>query len=165
MQQQDGQEQQRRIARLLKRINGLQRNAVYQIDSQNGLYYGQLLILEFVYRHQPCSQKQLVDQLQVSPPSIAASIKRMQRAGLLEKAADTSDLRCNRITITEKGRRHMEQCQRDFAQLNQQMFLGFSAEDYEQLLAYLQRIAHNLDPAKRPVPPPQKSFPGTENNC
>lgn len=45
--------------------------------------------------------KELSDGINVSPASVAVSVKRMQKSGLITKISDENDLRCNRIALTE----------------------------------------------------------------
>lgn len=123
---------------LLHRIY-IQRAAV-----ENGLYFGQLPILEYISEHDRCTQSELAENLQVSAPSIATSVKRMQKAGLLEKVTDETDLRCNRISMTEKGVQLSRRGRAAFNSVDQRMFAGFNEEDCEKFCGYLDRLLKNI---------------------
>ena len=103
----------------------------------------------FILRHESvnmaASQKELADKLGISPPTVAISIKRMERAGLVHKVADESDLRRNLITLTEKGIELVDQSQTVFKEVNEGMFRGFSEKEQEQLKAFFLRIVSNLE--------------------
>lgn len=133
-----------KIARKMNKLNILHRIYIYKEASKNGLYFGQPPILEYVRDHDQCTQCELADFMQVSPPSIATSVKRMQKAGLLEKAMDQSDLRYNRISITEKGKELVRKCRQDFDKIDSQLFLGFREQECEQLCEYLDRMIENM---------------------
>jgi DNA-binding MarR family transcriptional regulator len=128
----------------LKKLNILHRIFVHTASSNNGLHYGQLPILEYVQKHERCSQRELADIMHVSPPSIATSIKRMQKAGLLEKKVSEDDLRFTHITITPKGQELANRCRMEFDKIDEQMFKGFSEEEKEQFCNYLDRLIENL---------------------
>lgn len=134
----------RRIVGLLGQIHILHRIYVHRALLATDIYFGQFPILEYVEKHDKCTQRELADTLQVSAPSIATSIKRMQKTGLLEKECDEKDLRCTRISITEKGRDQMLQCRRAFDAIDKQMFEGFSKEETAVFGEYLSRVISNL---------------------
>ena len=73
------------------------------------------------------------------------SVKRMQKAGLICKSVDESDLRCTRISVTEKGQAYAKQFRALFDAVDQQMFLGFSKEEIETVAGYVARMGSNLD--------------------
>ncbi len=132
------------IARKMNTLSILHRINIQKQASKNGLYFGQPPILEYVTNHNQCTQREVADFMKVSPASIATSVKRMQKAGLLEKMADDSDLRYNRLKITEKGKELTNKCRKDFDKVDAQMFSGFSNEECEQLYGYYERMIKNL---------------------
>ncbi len=132
------------IIKRMNKLNILHRIHIHKQAVKNGLYLGQLPILEYVESHDQCTQREVADFMEVSPPSIATSVKRMQKAGLLLKAADKSDLRYNRLTITEKGREISRKCRKDFDEIDAKLFSGFSEQECEQLRGYFERMIANM---------------------
>lgn len=132
------------IVRQLGQIHILHRIYIHRSLSDTDIYFGQFPILEYVAKHDKCTQRELADMLQVSAPSIATSVKRMQKTGLLEKGSDEKDLRCTRISITEKGRTQMRQCIQAFVAVETRMFEGFSDEETSAFRGYLNRVISNL---------------------
>ena len=128
----------------MNKLNLVHRILIHRLAVKNELYFGQFPILEYVNSHDNCTQKDIADYLQISPPSIATSIKRMQKAGFLYKVNDENDLRCNRISITQKGLMAFKTCKDDFNAIDEQMFKGFSTEELEQLYSFFGRIHDNL---------------------
>lgn len=90
------------------------------------------------------SQRELADDLHISPATAAVSLKSLERGGYVEKHPDPEDQRCKRVTITTKGIRAVEQCFTIFKQVDGLMFTGFSREEYRQLNQYHQRMLCNL---------------------
>ena len=54
------------------------------------------------------SQKELADRLHISPATVAASLKSLEKCGYVSRHADARDSRRNLISITPKGRQSME---------------------------------------------------------
>lgn len=125
-------------------LDTLRRIYINRAALSSGLYFGQLSVLEFVERHDMCTQRKVAEMLQVTPSSIATSVKRMQRSGFIRKIADESDMRYTRLTITEKGREVAARCRTAFDRVDRQTFTGFSPEECEQFCGYLDRLIDNL---------------------
>ncbi len=136
------------ITRLTKRMNRLHlllRVTVHRLMMERGLYFGQLPILEFAMEHEGCTQNDLAEFMQVTPPSVARSVMRMQRTGLLNVTQDEKNRRKNRIIVTEKGREMALLCGNDIKQIEQQMFAGFAKEEVQRLCGYIERLTANLE--------------------
>lgn len=128
----------------LNYLNLLHRIHIHRKISKYGLYMGQLPILECVMNNEGCTQVQVAQAMRVSAPSIATSVKRMQKAGLLKKAMDEADQRCNRLSVTEKGKQLALSCRKEFDFIDNQMFQGFTSEECQQLGGFLDRLIANL---------------------
>lgn len=134
----------RTIIGRMSRLNLLHRLQIHKAATANGLYLGQLPILEAIEENHKCTQKQLSDILHVSPPSIATSVKRLQKMGLVEKVADENDLRYTHITLTPKGQELSLKCRQSFDKIDVQVFNGFSESECEELFKYIERLIENL---------------------
>ena len=120
----------REIVGKLIQLNALKRISTHRAASEIGLYDGQMPLLETLERDGCLTQKALADRLHVSPASVAVSIKRMQKCGIVDKMPSEEDLRYNRVMLTDKGR--------DLT------FAGFTLNECEQLYGYLCRMTQNL---------------------
>ena len=92
------------VLRHINRISLLHRLRVHNLLSDTGVWGSQIPVLLHVERNPGCTQTDIAEHLGVSSPSIATSIKRLQKAGMLEKRADETDMRRNHIELTERGR-------------------------------------------------------------
>ena len=123
-----------------------------------------LLFELFRYPDDPAqapTQKELADQLHAAPPTIAASLKCLERQGYVARRTDEKDSRRNRITITRKGRDSLEAGRRAFQQVDDAMFRGFTPEERELVQAFHRRMLENLyqigggqEAGDCPPPPP-----------
>ena len=132
------------IISMLTKLAVLRRIDIQKYLLKQGLYMGQLPVLEYVIHNEGCGQKELSKALSVSPASIAQSTKRMQRAGLLDKEADENNLRCNRIRSTPRGRAVAQRCRSAFNRLDDKMFRGFEPEELEEFAGFLDRLIYNV---------------------
>lgn len=120
------------------------RYRVGKATSKLGLYFGQPGILEYITQNNGCTQKELAEHLHISPPSVATTLKRMEKSGFIVRAEDKNDTRKKHLIATEKGAIAL----RDFRALcdetDIQLFNGFSYEEKEQLMSYLKRLNANI---------------------
>lgn len=126
------------------KLECVKRFTMHNMLKDSGVYFGQPPILDFLEKNGVCTQNELAKALEVSPASIAVSIKRMQKNGVVEKIADDNDLRCNRISLTEKGRELTREMHRKFDQIDKIMFTDFDENELATLKEYLDRIYNNL---------------------
>jgi DNA-binding MarR family transcriptional regulator len=90
------------------------------------------------------TQRELAQELDLSPATVTVSIKALLRKGYLRKLPDEDDLRKNRIEITEKGREAADKCRRAFDLLNEAMLRGFTESEIEEVSHYFARMSANL---------------------
>ncbi len=126
------------------RVTLLHRYRISTALSGLNIYRGQPEILGYLLENGECSQKQLAESVGVSAASIATSIKRMCKAGFVERTEDESDRRINRIRITEKGRTVLLAGRTECGKVDSRMFEGFSDRDIDIFSGYLQKITENL---------------------
>ena len=131
------------------------------------------LLLELF--HQPSgqapTQKELADRLHCAPPTIAASLKVLERQGYVDRRTDEKDSRRNRISITRKGRDAIRSAMDGFRKVDEHMYNGFSPEERAMVYGFHRRMLENLyqiggdkDDPQAPPPPPGPSEP-LERKC
>lgn len=140
---------------LFRRISGMQRSCVGAECERRGIHLvGHPAILFFLRNctaGMAASQKEIADNLHMSTPTVAVSIKRMEKEGLVFKAADEADLRRNLITLSEKGCMLADEAQDAFDYVEKSMFNNLSAEECAQLKKLFLRIVSNLESMKGPA--------------
>ena len=80
-------------------------------------------------------QNELADYLQVKPSTANGVLDRMVEKGLVRRRL---------IHLTEKGAEQQALLQRSFLDVEEAMTRGFSPEEREVLLAFLNRVIQNL---------------------
>ena len=133
------------INRLFREMLRRHRSAHHKIVEKLGLYYGQPLMLMMLFDNGEMSQKELSDRLKNTPASVAVSVKRMEKAGLIIKQPDPNDLRLNKISLTDRGCELALECRKNFYHLDSEMVRGFTSEELCMLENFYERMIYNLE--------------------
>jgi DNA-binding MarR family transcriptional regulator len=141
---------------LLRTFGRMHQNILSVKDEQNGLSEATHPVILFVIRYDmkdmKASQKEIAEEIGISPSTVAISIKRMEKAGLLRKVQDENDLRRNLITLTEKGLTFTDRLHDVAEEVDRGIFKGFTEEELDQLKAYYNRMIDNLEEMGAKVP-------------
>ncbi len=113
-------------------------------DADTGIFPAQLRILMQLSFHEGVNQKELARILQVSPATITVSIKKLVKDGYVAKETDSSDSRYNILEITPKGYEVIEKSRSIVEKIDESMFEGFTEEEQQIFMNYLDRISANL---------------------
>lgn len=134
----------RELVRKMRRMQAMHRALISRAASEQELHWGQPPILEFIMRSEGCTQQEVAAFLRVSPPSIANSLKRMERAGWIRRETDRENLRKNRLYITEEGKQRSLLCRASCDEVDKTLFAGFTEEELAAFSGYLDRMTENL---------------------
>ena len=153
----------REMELLTRQLNQAHRSAIQAQLSAMGLSeVGHPMLLAILHgsvqnapEGQCHAQRELAELLHISPAAVANSLKSLEKGGYIQRKPGPGDARRNQVLLTEKGRQAVALCQQAFETVSQQMLLGFTAEEQEQLLAFRQRMLQNLR-GHLPQPIPKK---------
>lgn len=129
-------------------------NAVQTELHERGLSdLGSPLILFILNHHgdhgEIASQRELAQALNVSPATIATSLKSLERLGYVEKRVDQNDARRNRVIITDKGNAAVKQCFAVFQEIDRRMMEGFAPQEWSELDRLHRKMLDNLGEQKK----------------
>lgn len=110
-----------------------------------GLYRGQQFVLCALWDKEGLTHSELADRLHVHPATVTNALKRMERAGFLERRADPKDQRVSRVYLTDAGRDIRGAVERIWTELERVTFEGFSEEERSTLEEFLERVRKNLE--------------------
>lgn len=111
---------------------------------ETGVYQAQHHLLMEISRNQNTSQKDIASSMGISPATIAVSLKKLEKGGYIKKVMDEGDNRLNQVTITDKGKKVVEQSKQIFETTDQRLFEGFTDEEKSTLSALLQKLEINM---------------------
>lgn len=111
---------------------------------QRNLFHGQGRLLLFIFKHEGLTHSEIAEKLQISPAATTKVIKRLEKAGYLERRSDEHDERISRVFLQKEGRALIDEISNSFELLDKKTFKGFSEKDLDQFHDYLNRILENL---------------------
>lgn len=117
-----------------------------------GLFNGHPFHLFYIHTHPGVTQKELSEQLNVAPATIAISIRRLESAGLVERTRDTKDKRISHLSLTEKGIDMDNRCLKGKDFLIESLYKDFSEEELTTLSTLLKKMTNNLETAQNTMP-------------
>ena len=109
-----------------------------------GIHPGQPPLLHYIQDHPGCTQKEAADELDVTPASAAASLKRLEKAGLVERKTDEKDARRNCLYLTTDGKARLMEHRRIFDALDERMFSGLSEDEIMAFQRTCEKMFENL---------------------
>lgn len=111
------------------------------------------LLLLLSQRNETPSQRELAEELGVSPAAVTTTLQRLEREGYISRNTTHEDNRRNAIRITEAGLAKVEESWDIFERADRALFDGFSREEISVIQAFFERIDKNLDAAGAPADP------------
>jgi MarR family transcriptional regulator, organic hydroperoxide resistance regulator len=112
-----------------------------------GLFPNQDIMLIQLAASDGLSQKTLAETLRVNHATVAKTVNRMERAGLVERRSSTRDRRITLVYLTQAGRDMHDRIVDLWKRLDDVTTSGLSAIDRSQYLAVVTRIRESLERA------------------
>ena len=110
-----------------------------------GVHPGQLPFLNIISHKEGISQRELAECLHVKPPTVAVTVKRLEKADVIYRRPDPNDMRISRIYLTEKGIRISAQIEVVIQENEKVLTAGFSEEELELARHFFTRMIQNLN--------------------
>jgi DNA-binding MarR family transcriptional regulator len=129
---------------LLAQVCRLHHSRARTLLEEFGLFRGQPPLLFALWEKEGLTHSELAEHLHVQPATITKMIKRMERAGFVERNQDAEDQRVSRVYLTDAGRNIRDAVEGVLRKLEEQTFAGFSSEERALLNQFLLRIRNNL---------------------
>ena len=101
-------------------------------------------IFRFSEHRQRPSQRELAASMHLSPATVTATLKLLERGGYVRRIADDKDQRINRVALTKSGEALMREGMRRMDALDDMMLEGLSREEQEMLCRCLSKMRDNL---------------------
>lgn len=111
---------------------------------ETGVYQAQHRLLMEIARNPNVSQIELAKVLDVSPATIAVSLKKLEKGGYIKREIDPDDQRINNILLTKLGDQVVEQSKQIFTSVDEKVFQGLNEAEKEFLYSILQKLDQNL---------------------
>ena len=113
--------------------------------SKGSLHRSQHHFLLYIYKSgRPLTQKEIAEHFEVSPAAVAVALKKLENSKLVIRDASKEDMRCNRVRVTEKGIKTLQETKTLVDKVDSNMFKDFSAEELTLFYQCLEKIQKNL---------------------
>jgi DNA-binding MarR family transcriptional regulator len=109
-----------------------------------GLYRGQPPMLYALWEQEGLAHSELAARLHVRPATITKMLKRMEKAGFVERRPDLEDQRVSRVYLTDAGRSIRGEVEQVWRRLEDETFAGFSPEECLLVRRLLLQMRDNL---------------------
>ena len=133
-----------RLGHLLNKVCGLRHRPMHELLDELGLYHGQPAMLRALWDGDGVTHSALAGQLNKSPATITKTVKRMEKAGFVERKPDPRDERLSRVYLTAAGRDVQAAVEQVWQQFELQAFADFSEQEMATLRGLLQRVCQNI---------------------
>lgn len=102
-----------------------------------GFSPGQFPLLIELWNEDGLTQRQLIDRLDIEQATMANTLARMERDGLIERRQHPADKRAQQIFLTAKARSMEADAKQAAADADQALFNGFRRFEKELMLEYI----------------------------
>jgi DNA-binding MarR family transcriptional regulator len=116
----------------------------FSLYEQIGIHPRQSPLLLALDDEDGINQKELADKLLVSPPTVAVSIKRLERGGYIYKVTDEKDQRVSRLYLTDAGKAVCTKCKAIIDHMNLEIFDDFTIAETQLFKNMLEKIRTNI---------------------
>jgi DNA-binding MarR family transcriptional regulator len=132
------------LGRLLVRVCRLQRGVMHAVWDELGLYRGQPFLLAVLWESEGITHSELAHRMHVSPATVTNMIKRMEKAGFVERRPDAADQRVSHVHLTDAGRAIRDRVDGQWQEIEARVFGSFSDDEQAMLRALLERLRQSL---------------------
>ena len=129
---------------LLAQICRLHHARAHTLLEELGLYRGQPPVLFALWEQEGATHGELAARLHVKPATITKMLKRMEKAGFVERRSDPADQRVSRVYLTDAGRSIRNEVEQVWRTLEDETFVGFSLEERVLLRRFFLQMRDNL---------------------
>ncbi|WP_317959241.1 MarR family winged helix-turn-helix transcriptional regulator [Phaeobacter inhibens] len=113
-----------------------------------GLSIGVFPIMLHLWEEEGLTQKQLVQRVGIEQGTMANTLKRMERDGLVVSQRDLSDGRRREIRLTEHGRSLRSPALRIAEEQNTFVLASLTTEEQAQILTLVTKVIQNMEGSK-----------------
>lgn len=141
----------RNLATAIRLIND-QKLLAFHITNQQARLLG--AIRRSLYEGANISRKYLEDLMGLRGPSVTSLLNGLEKNGFIIRYTAKDDGRAMQISVTEKGNQIIEDINQVFADTEQQLLSGMTADEKKAFTALLHKALANISPeyAKTDIP-------------
>ncbi len=109
-----------------------------------GVAPGQFAPLVMLFEQDGLTQAELCRRINVEQPTMANTLQRMERDGLIKRKADTADKRRMLVHLTPRAREMQAKVMESARAVSNQTVKGLAASDQDDMFRLVARMVDNL---------------------
>ena len=118
--------------------------------SKGNLHRSQHRVLLYIYKCENApTQKDIAKHFEISPAAVAVMLKKLEASGYIQRVSQIDDMRFNRINVTEKGKKILNDTKTLVDEVDYFMFKDFSTDELQNLYKCLEKMQNNLTEFER----------------
>lgn len=129
---------------LLRQVGKAHSNKINQVLVKVNMHRGQPMMLLLLCREDGVPQSTLSKELAITPATVSAMVKRMEKNGFVIRKRDSEDERVSNVYLTDAGRVISSQLDNFQSEMEEIVFSEFSIEEKKTMRNYLERVLKNL---------------------
>jgi len=129
----------------LKETNNKLAQIMHQKISEYNFKMGQLHLTILVKRFPEKSQKDLAKKMKFTEGAMSHSVKKLIKRGILEQIPLETDMRYNRLVLTEEGQSFINEYEQYVEKIYKNIFNDFQNNELIMLDKLLKRINKNIE--------------------
>ena len=134
--------------RLLMLTDRLHRAAIEAQIDKLGIHRSQhFVLMHLSHCEGGIPQSEIAKKLDISSAAATVTLQKLEKSGLIERRTADGDARAKMITLTEAGRKTVEQTHGLFLEVDEQMCGGMTDKELETLCLCLTKMTENLKAA------------------
>ena len=133
-----------RLGYLIHDVSRLRRSAFDRCLKPHKVTRSQWWVLAFLSREDGMTQSRLAEQLDLGTVAIGGLIDRLEKSGMVRRAADARDRRVNRIFLEPSSKQMIVRLRKLNHRMNETILAGLVDEKLEITAKTLAGMKHNL---------------------
>lgn len=115
-----------------------------EVVKKSGLSSTQMHIIEYLADNDAPKMKKIAGRMGITTGSLTVAIDRLEKKGFVKREMMPDDRRSYHIALTDEGKVFSEEHQRFHRELTVDGTVGFTDEERQMFLAFLERFTANL---------------------
>lgn len=136
------------LRRRLVQLTHLYFRETFQELQKIGIHPKQVPFMILLSDHEGLSQREISEELGISPPTVAVSVKRLEKSGLVERQEDAKDQRRCRTYLTTQGKAVICNVKKCVEEKEALVFQGFTEGEQCLMKRFFDQMIENLTEKK-----------------
>lgn len=110
-----------------------------------GITYGQLFILIYISKKRECAPKEISENLKLDAGQLNRTLGKLSEKNMIIQRKNDRDRRANIVSLTEKGKKAVEDSKKLFSAWDDQILSGMDADSRHKLIGSMRTLVLGLE--------------------